>query len=199
MEFPAQIEVQRIKQPRLDMYIPVVYGLANQAAQAAINEQIMKTVRKLIQNQGYYENPQTEITGGFEIKTNERGVLSLTIEHYSYSGGAHGITYLLGLTFDIQTGKKYRLADLFKPDSQYVEALSKLVAKQIKERDILTLEPFQSIRRNQDYYIADKALVLYFQLYELTAYAYGFPYFPISIYEIQGIIQEGSPLQKMFG
>ncbi|WP_141432118.1 DUF3298 and DUF4163 domain-containing protein [Bacillus sp. 03113] len=199
MQLPTQIAVQRIKQPRLDVYVPVVYGLANQSAQTKINQQIMKTVRELIQKQGYYENPQTEITGFFELKTNERGVLSLTIEHYSFSGGAHGMTYIIGLTFNVESGDKYKLADLFKPDSHYVEVLSKIVGQQIKERDIFIFEPFKSIHPNQDYYIADKSLVLYYQLYELTAYAYGFPYFPISIYDIQDIIKEGSPLQKMFG
>jgi hypothetical protein len=59
--------------------------------------------------------------------------------------------------------------------------------------------PFKGISPEQDYYIADKALVLFFQLYELTAYAYGFPYFPISIYDLQTIIDEQGPLGKMFG
>ncbi|WP_231505605.1 RsiV family protein [Bacillus sp. EB01] len=57
-----------------------------------------------------------------------------------------------------------------------------MVAAQIKERSIMTLEPFTGIKPNQDYYIADKAIVLFFQLYDLAPYAYGFPYFPISIY-----------------
>ncbi|MGP7818126.1 DUF3298 and DUF4163 domain-containing protein [Niallia sp. 01092] len=198
MDFPTQIAIQRIKQPRLDVYVPVVHGLKNQSAQTAINQQIIKTVRELIQKQGYYENPQTEITGFFELKTNERGILSLTIEHYSYSGGAHGMTYIVGLTFNVHTGEKYKLSDLFKPNSPYVEVLSKIVGQQIKERDIFIFEPFKAISPSQDFYIADKSLVLYYQLYELTAYAYGFPYFPISIYEIQDIVSEEGPLGKMF-
>ncbi|MFT8322289.1 MAG: DUF3298 and DUF4163 domain-containing protein [Bacillus sp. (in: firmicutes)] len=197
MDFPTQIAIHRIKEPRLDIYVPVVQGLKNQSAQTAINQQIMKTVRKLIKKQGYYENPQAEITGSFELKTNERGILSLTIEQFSYSGGAHGITYIIGLTFNIQTGEKYKLADLFKPNSPYVEVLSKLVGQQIKKRDIFTFEPFKAINPNQDFYIADKSLVLYYQLYELTAYAYGFPYFPISVYEIQDIVKEEGALGKM--
>ena len=59
------------------------------------------------------------------------------------------------------------------------------------------INEFTTIRPEQDYYIADKALVIYFQLYELTPYAYGFPYFPISVYEIQDIIDENGPLGRM--
>ncbi|HHY20883.1 MAG TPA: DUF3298 domain-containing protein [Bacilli bacterium] len=68
---------------------------------------------------------------------------------------------------------------------------------QIKQRDIFLLNGFTVIRPDQDFYIADKALVIYFQLYEITPYAYGFPMFPISVYEIQDIIDENGPLGRM--
>ena len=56
---------------------------------------------------------------------------------------------------------------------------------------------FTTIKPDQDYYIADKALVIYFQLYDLVPYAWGFPMFPISVYDIQDIIDENGPLGKM--
>lgn len=39
--------------------------------------------------------------------------------------------------------------------------------------------------------------MIYYQLYELTAYVFGFPQFPISVYEIQDIIKENGPLGVM--
>jgi hypothetical protein len=39
--------------------------------------------------------------------------------------------------------------------------------------------------------------VLYYQLYEMTAYVFGFPYFPISIYEMADIVAEDGPLGRM--
>jgi hypothetical protein len=36
-----------------------------------------------------------------------------------------------------------------------------------------------------------------YQLYELTPYVFGFPQFPISVYEIQDIIREDAPLGVM--
>ncbi|WP_368073024.1 RsiV family protein [Virgibacillus salinus] len=50
---------------------------------------------------------------------------------------------------------------------------------------------------DQDFYIADKALVIYFQLYEITPYVFGFPMFPISVYAIKDIINEDGPLGRM--
>jgi Protein of unknown function (DUF3298) len=103
------------------------------------------------------------------------------------------------LTFNVLTGKTYQLKDLFKKDSNYVSILSKIVGEQIKERDIMVLGEYKGIKPDQDFYIADKSLVLFYQLYDLAPYVYGIPHFPISIYTIQDIIEDESPLGQMFG
>jgi len=195
---PVQIITQWHNRPNIEMYYPYVSGPGHPAALQKINAAILDTVNKLIARQGYYQDPRVQITGWYELKTNERNILSLTIGNYGYSpGAAHGMTYLKSLTFDVTSGKLYSLAELFKPGSNYVKVLSDIVARQIKEREILTLEPFTAIKPDQDYYIADKSLVIYFQLYDLTAYAYGFPMFPISVFEIQDIIKPGGLLDRM--
>ncbi|TYR80799.1 DUF3298 and DUF4163 domain-containing protein [Priestia megaterium] len=196
---PALVYSQRISKPRLDVYFPVVHGLANQTVQYKINTKLWKRTNELIQQQGYGENPDTEETGYFELKTNQRDVLSLTLINYAFSGGAHGLTVVVPLTFNLKTGKTYQLKDLFKKDSDYVSVLSKIVGEQIKRRDIMVLGEYTGIKPDQDYYIADKSLVLFYQLYDLAPYAYGIPYFPISIYDIQDIIDDQGPLGKMFG
>lgn len=197
ISLPATIQTYRIDQPKLDVYVPVVTGLSNHFAQQHINQTILSLTNYLIHEQGYPQNPQTESSGYYEIKTNERDVLSLSLLNYAYSGGAHGLTLIRSLTFDTTTGQSYQLQDLFKPGSNYVQRLSDIIRGQIEKREIILLDEFIEIRPDQDFYIADKALVIYFQLYELTAYAYGFPYFPISVYELRDMIREDGPLGKM--
>ncbi|QPA32539.1 DUF3298 and DUF4163 domain-containing protein [Thermaerobacillus caldiproteolyticus] len=195
---PVNIHTEYVKQKRLELYYPVIYGLPNKEAEKKINYEILASVQQILMDQGFYENPLTEITGHFELKTNEKDVLSLTIINYAYSGGAHGLTLMKGVTFDVSTGKKYLLSELFLDDSDYVKVLSSMVSTQIKERDIFLLNPpFKSVSPEQDFYIADKALVLFYQLYKLTAYAFGFPYFPISVYAIEKVVDPQSPLGKM--
>ena len=196
-KFPVCISTMKLVMPRLEVYYPVVSGLHNLNVQRKINNNILSLAYQMIKDQGYYENPQTTMTGYYEIKTNERGILSLSLTNYAFSGGAHGMTIMKSLTFNIETGKMYSLGDLFKSGSDYVNVLSEIIKKQIKERDIPTIEEFDQIRPNQDFYIADKALVVYFQLYKLAPYVYGFPQFPISVYEIQDIIKEDGPLGEM--
>ncbi|MDI3091314.1 DUF3298 domain-containing protein [Priestia megaterium] len=195
---PATVYSQQMVKKKLNVYYPVVH-LTNQAVQHSMNSKILQRTNELIRQQGYGENPDTEETGYYELKTNERNVLSLTLVNFAYSGGAHGLTVVVPLTFNVLTGKTYQLKDLFKKESNYVSVLSKIVGEQIKERDIMVLGEYKGIKPDQDFYIADKSLVLFYQLYDLAPYVYGIPYFPISIYAIQDIIEDESPLGQMFG
>lgn len=180
---------------------PVVKNMRNQAVQNRINRSIIALVDKLMREQGYYdydEDQKFEMLGWFEIKNNQRGILSLTIANYAYPyHAAHGMTIIKGITFDTGSGGSYELKDLFKPGSDYVKVLSDIVAQQIKDRNIELLDEFKGIKPDQDFYIADKSLVLFFQLYEITPYYLGLQYFPISVYQIQDIIKEDGPLGIM--
>lgn len=194
---PVQVSSVHMIKPNLDVYYPRVEGLSNVGAQGKINGTILDTVNKLIIKQGYYENPKTEVTGTYELKANERQVLSLSIINYAFSGGAHGMTYVKSITTSTESGEIYELKELFKPGIDYVKKLSEMVKVQINERNIDLLDEFKGIRPDQDYFVVDSVLVLYFQLYEIAAYVYGFVEFPIPIYEIQEIIDENGPLGKM--
>ncbi|WP_332693945.1 DUF3298 and DUF4163 domain-containing protein [Halalkalibacter lacteus] len=196
-QLPVGIISRHIIQPRLDIYYPELAGLENPQIEQHLNARIMKQVKMMIRKQGYEENLQTTITGGFEMKNNQRDIVSLTNSHYSFSGGAHGITIQRSLTMDVKTGQVYSLKELFKPNSHYQQRLNELIKEQITSRDLPLLSDFTGIAPNQYYYIADKALIIYFQLYELLPYVYGFPYFPISVYDVQDIVIEDGPFGRM--
>ncbi|WP_344912426.1 DUF3298 and DUF4163 domain-containing protein [Amphibacillus indicireducens] len=171
----------------------------NQRLENLINQAIVDQTQELIDKQT--DNMPTtveEMIGLYELKNNQRQVLSLSLSNYTYHyQAAHGMTFIKSLTFDLKNEQLCQLQDLFKPGSDYVEKLSNLIKQQIKQRDIPTLTEFQAIKPNQDFYIADKTVVIYFQLYEMTPYVYGFPMFPISVYDIQEIIDENGPLGRM--
>ncbi|MDQ6418057.1 DUF3298 and DUF4163 domain-containing protein [Paenibacillus sp. LHD-117] len=199
MPTPNPLIVQTVKStfPKAELSIPHVSGGANPAADKLINETIIAHVRQLVHDQGSLEDPRAEMIGYYELKTNEKDVFSLSLINYAYTGGAHGMTLQRSLTFRASTGHTYELEQLFKPGSDYVGRISKIVAAQIKARNIPTLEPFKAISPDQSFYVADRSLVIYFQLYELAAYVYGFIYFPISVYELEDIIAEDGPLGPM--
>jgi hypothetical protein len=198
--FPVSIKTVKISSgPEKTVFYPRVIGMQNQELERSINRAIADQTQQLINQQiGNMPTTVEQMIGLYEIKNNQRQVLSLSLSNYTYHyHAAHGMTYIKSLTFDLQKEKLCELKDLFKPGSDYVNRLSTLIHAQIKQRDIQLLNGFTVIRPNQDFYIADKVLVIYFQLYEITPYVVGFPMFPISVFDIQDIIDENGPLGRM--
>lgn len=198
--FPVNIRTLNISDgPSKVVYYPQVIEMEDQSLARLINQSIVDQTQALIDTQ--VANMPTiveEMIGLYELKNNQRQVLSLSLSNYSYHHqAAHGLTIIKSLTFDLKKRKLCQLSDLFKPGSDYIERLSSLINDQIKQRDIPLLGEFESIRSDQDFYIADKTIVIYFQLYDLTPYVFGFPMFPISVYDLQNIINEDSPLGRM--
>ena len=168
--------------------------------QQTINQKIFQLTESLFQQQFQQQGEYVfdQMIGTYEIKTNQRFVLSLTLSNYAIAAGAaNGLTLMKSLTFDIRTGESYQLVDLFQPGSEYVTKLSDIVQKQIKIRDIPTVGTFNGVSPNQDFYIADKCLVLYFQVNVFTPHYVGFPMFPISVYELESIVTDNGPLGRM--
>jgi hypothetical protein len=198
-QLPATVLTRTITRPNTTIYYPQLAGLANQQAEKEINQALLQTVQGLIHEQQRVQVPgDTQMQGSYEIKSNERGIFSVTMSNYAYTPQmAHGMTFLGSVTADVQTGKLYTFRELFKPGSNYIQVLSDMIKVQIKERQIPTLNEFTTIKADQDFYIADKALVIYFQLYEITPYYVGFPMFPISVYALEPIINEKGPLSIM--
>ncbi len=198
--FPVHIETHKISDGyNKTVFYPQVAALQNQELEGLINHAIIDQTQQLINEQiGNMPTAVEEMIGLYEVKNNQRQVLSLSLSNYTYHyQAAHGMTYIKSLTFDLEKGGKCELSELFKPGSNYVERLSSLVDQQIKQRDIPLLGEFTGIRPDQDFYIADKTLVIYFQLYEITPYVFGFPMFPISVYDLQDIIVEDGPLGRL--
>ena len=195
-EAPVLVRTRTYTHNQMRIYYPEIEGQINPRIKHHVNQQIIHMNQQL----GEMQNPEARpgMYGEFAVKTNEKNILSIGFSNFAYTPhAAHGMTYIKSLTWDLTTGRTYSLKDLFKPNSNYVEVLNRNIKEQIKRLNIFTLEPFKSISPDQDFYIADKALVIYFQLYELTAYAYGFPMFVISVFDLQDIIDENGPLGKM--
>ena len=199
MDLPVSIATKRLPHASKDVkvYYPVVTQLPNLNVQSTINHAIITALNKILVERSFYDKDLVELLAYFELKNNQRSILSLNIIVYSFTGGAHGMTTIKSLTFDTKTGKQYELKDLFKKGSDYEKRLSDIINQRIKDWDIQLLEPFKGIRSDQDFYIADTSLVIYFQLYEITAYVWGFPYFPIPIKDLADIINPDGPLDRM--
>lgn len=200
LNFPVHIQTKEISSgSKKTVYYPQVADLDDPSWQQQINQVIVQQTQGLIDEQnGNMPETVVEMLGYYEIKNNQRQVLSLQQTSYAYHDrAAHGMTFIKSLTFDMKAQKICMLKDLFKPGSRYMKRLNDLIREQIKERRIDLISKFNGIRSDQDFYLADRALVIYFQLYEFTPYVFGFPMFPISVYDLTDLIAEEGPLGRL--
>ena len=193
---PVDTVIRVYRGPNVTMLYPQVMGHesvnANTRMNITIRNRTMELVRSLIQ-----PDMKTIIDGSFEIKNNQRGILSLVLVGLADFGGAHPMTKAASLTMDTATGENYALHQLFVPDDRYKEIINTEIQRQIVLRQIPLLDGFKGISADQDYYVSDSVLVIYYQLYELSPYAAGFPYFPIPIYLLSDVIAEDGLLSRL--
>lgn len=198
---PLLVQTNVFSKEAQTIYVPNILDDGKHVhAKRRMNQQMIDATNELIARQveNATEDSFAEMIGTFELKTNERNILSITFSNYAIEPfAAHGMTYMDARTFQMETGKMYVLSDLFKHNSDYVTVLSEEIKRQIEARDIPVLEPFTKIDENASFYIADMCLVIFFQLYELTPYYYGFPMFPIPLYILSNLINENSLLAAM--
>lgn len=193
---PADIITRIYRGKDISMLYPQVMGHesvnANTRMNMAIRNQTVNLAKSLIQPE-----LRTNIEGSYEIKNNQRGIVSLTLIGFAEFGGAHPMTMVKSLTMDTSNGENYALHQLFKEGGQYRKLINAEISRQIKVREIPLLDSFKGISPEQDYYVSDQVLVVYYQLYELSPYAAGFPYFPIPLYMLSEEIPENSILSRL--
>lgn len=196
IRLPLSVKIQLYKTQNIDFYYPFLYNVSNPIAQNLMNRDIYEKMITIIDSLIVPEIP-TQVMGSFEVKNNQKGVFSVSLIGLGDFRGAHPMTIIKSQNYDIDSGRSYQLSEQFKPGSNYIEILSNMVYEELRKQDLPLFEEYPGIRPEQDYYIADKSIIIYFQLYEVAPYYVGFPYAVIPIYNLLDIVREDSLLSKM--
>src|SRR5690625_2410471 len=91
---PIMIRVRIERDENAIFYIPEIVGHWNPYVEREINWYMYETTMQLVKRQYEEQNAEkfSEVIGTFEIKTNERNILSITFSNYAYADGfAHGL------------------------------------------------------------------------------------------------------------
>ncbi|MDD4767808.1 MAG: RsiV family protein [Desulfotomaculaceae bacterium] len=138
-----------------------------------------------------------EVKGVYEVELNDRGILSVKFNVYTFRiHAANGLDEQRSLTFNLETGKVYRLYDLFKRHSNYKSVLTRMIQEQIEDRDIPLVKEFDGIDDYEEFYLTENALVIYFQEIEFTPHYIGIPEFPIPYSQIKNLVREDGPIAR---
>jgi hypothetical protein len=135
---------------------------------------------------------------GFEMPYNSDKFLSIKLDHYEFTGGAHGNFYSIGYNIDLSDGKLITLADIIQKDSfdllswECEQAiLDTFQVNSLSEAGLF--EDEINIMPDQDFYIIPGALVLQFDPYEIGPFSMGEINVTIPFYKIKDILKSDLP------
>ncbi|WP_054696397.1 protease inhibitor I42 family protein [Syntrophomonas palmitatica] len=192
----------KIKYKSVDLDIPVLSGLSNQTVQKRINKLLENDAMtwkagveddfndyvKECQMAGFPVRPY-EMVSKYTVCTKNSAFLSLYVDYYQYTGGAHGQTDRRAYNIDLKTGQVLDLRSLFVTNYDYKTVINKEIRKEIaKDPDnyFTGKEGFKGITKQQRFYIQDRKLIVYFNQYEIAPYAAGIPEFKIPLSTFKG-------------
>lgn len=194
----AELEEQKISPEEFKLLYPYVNNLTEDTKQK-VNNAISDTEVNLFKNNVLITSPIDfkTIISGYSVQLNQKGLLSVLFELYYYTGGAHGNTVYDSLSIDLNSGEIYKLNDLFNPKLNYIPQLNEISIRKAKESGVPLLTEYKGLTEDQKFYLTPNFLVLYYQLYEYTPYAYGRFEVKIPYTEIQSLLYPLSPIQKL--
>ena len=156
------------------------------------NEEVCKAVKDF-DNEAATANIAAKSTFDISqtVNYNKNDFISITEEIYRYTGGAHGMTVRHTRNIDILKKQEIFLADLFA-EKGYENTLNRMLEelKKNKPEEYGELWQKPEIKKNQEFYITDDDLIIYYQPYELSYYARGFVEFPLRLTELKGYLKE---------
>lgn len=127
-----------------------------------------------------------EVYRKFYITMNRDDLVSLYIDEYTFTGGAHGNTIRTSQNWDLIQGTMIQLADVFPNNPYFMLNILKEINLQIAaEPEIyfentcnLVLDTFNP----KSFYLTPSSIVVYFQQYDIAPYSSGIRTFDISFF-----------------
>ncbi len=180
---------------------PVVSGLVNGAVEARINGEI----RALMVNP--YENlsADPEYPSDMNLTFGERvigNLLEIQSEGYAYTmGAAHGTPWTDIWYFDLQTGERYLLLDLFYPDHGSDVILSqeiKVLIPRGELAEVVKPEAIEPVSGDHNFRLQEGGLEIIYQAYEIAPYAAGQPSFTVPWVKLEDVIDKEGPFWKAY-
>lgn len=121
----------------------------------------------------------------FEVTYNRQCALSLYIDKYEYTGGAHGLTTRRADTWNVQTGRRLLLRDLFASGTNYrtftIQSVNEQIQQDIDSGNNIYFENYRELVvinfSEEDFYLTHGGVTVFYQLYEIAPYVAGIPTF----------------------
>ncbi len=127
----------------------------------------------------------------------DENIASLSTNTYWYTGGAHGMTIIDNNTYNLTTGKKITLADIFV-DAENPELILLMHDKLLSVRNKERYFDFVTIRLHENFIIQDGGLQFTYNQYDIAPYSEGITDIHFTFDEIREFLTEDSPMGHLF-
>lgn len=122
-----------------------------------------------------------------DITYNQNCSVSLYMDRYEYTGGAHGNTLRRGDTWDLQSYGFTKLQSLFVPGFNYIDYILAFIEEEIKrqinEGNNIYFDNYEENIAEyfniHNYFLTGTGISIFFQQYQIAPYAVGIPQFII--------------------
>ena len=178
----------------VDAKIPKISGLSSESVQETINADYEKTIASYLAD----FKKQASKTGDkstFTVTTTEHhnsgGFFSAVTQIDSFASESHKNSFRITKNIDTQKCVELSLSDLFDGDD-YIDMINARLQDAVSENS----ERYQGLwekprlEENQDYYISEGFLVVYYLPYKLSYYERGFVEIPLSLADMSGYLKE---------
>lgn len=151
------------------------------------------------------ETQNSTLEAGYDFHLANDSLISVAFTEGTYSrGAAHGNSMTQVLNYDVKSGKKIALADLFKDKSKYLSVIASYCQKELRDRakkpDAMVLEELidAGAGPRADNYrawnITKKGLWITFDPYQVAAYAAGPQYILVPYSVLKDLIKPDGPI-----
>lgn len=124
----------------------------------------------------------------YKVPYDKNNIISIILTKYQFTGGAHGMTFLDAFNYNLLDGEKLKLQDLFKKDIDYEKIINDFINYEIsknQDKYFKGEDGFKGIAKNQNFYLEEDGIVIYFSLYEIAPYYVGIPTFKLKYDEFK--------------
>lgn len=120
-------------------------------------------------------------TQNYIVPFRQGGMISVYIEQYLYTGGAHGNTLRTSKTWNIYTGEEIELPSFFpcivNLEEKIEEEIIKQIEEQIQKGSAFYFDSYPELVRENfrkdHFYVSHNGIVIYFLPYEIAPYSSG--------------------------
>ncbi|MFR1707736.1 MAG: WG repeat-containing protein [Clostridium sp.] len=172
----------------------VYYPQIQESPPSSVSDSINSKLRELSALKAISSNAVLDynLYGNFENLFFKKDLYIPEINTYNYPfGAAHGLTTRSTPNINLKTGEFYSISDLFTCTTHWIDELNNIIENMIKtdpQYSYVYEDGFKGITSNQNFYVDENNIYIYFPPYEIAPYAAGFVTFKIPFKDIDHLL-----------